>query len=114
MAVHKYPPGPQELLKKTGFCTPPVPLHCLSGIESVITPSEGVRKTSDIPTPSEGVNGHEMGKTSSQSLTSPGGNSTPSEGVENIRKTKTPSEGVEFSRVHAGGRKTVLVKVAIK
>ena len=79
MAVHKYPPGPQELLKKTGFRTPPVPLHYLSGIESVITPSEGVRKTSDIPTPSEGVNGHEMGKTSSQSLTGPSGNSTPSQ-----------------------------------
>lgn len=42
MAVYKYPPGPQELLKKTGFRTPPVPLHYLSGIESVITPSEGV------------------------------------------------------------------------
>lgn len=55
MAIHKYPPGLQELLKKTGFRTPPVPLHYLSGIESVITPSEGVMETSDIPTPSEGV-----------------------------------------------------------
>lgn len=55
MAVYKYPPGPQELLKKTGFRTPPVPLHYLSGIESALTPSEGVMETSDIPTPSEGV-----------------------------------------------------------
>ena len=79
MSVYKYPSGPQELLKKTGFRTPPAPLHYLSGIEFVITPSEGVGETCNIPTPSEGVNGRDIGKTSSQSLTSPSGNSTPSQ-----------------------------------